>query len=87
MGKTKKVKSAGKFRTSYGMKARRRYAAVDAAMNAAQSCPACNRLSVKRVAAGIWRCRKCEAKFVGGAYLAKTPIARDSERVLKNVGD
>ncbi len=87
MGKTKKVKSSGKFRTSYGMKARRRYAAINAAMNKGQNCPACNRPSVYRVASGIWSCRKCEAKFVGGAYLAKTTIARDSERVLKNTGN
>ncbi len=86
MGRTKKVKSSGKFKARYGMKARKRYAAIDQAMKAEHECPACKRKSVKRVSTAIWRCRKCNEEFVGGAYLPRTSVAKDSERVLKTIG-
>ncbi|GBE17452.1 MAG TPA: 50S ribosomal protein L37ae [Euryarchaeota archaeon] len=86
MGRTKKVKSAGKFSARYGMKARRRYAAIEGAMKVNHECPSCSRLSVKRESSGIWKCRKCDVTFVGGAYLPRTNVAKDSDRVLKNLG-
>jgi large subunit ribosomal protein L37Ae len=85
MGRTKKVKSSGKFQTRYGMKARKRYASIDMAMKENHECPACKRHSVKRVSTGIWRCRKCSAEFVGGAYLPRTSVAKDSDRVIKSI--
>jgi large subunit ribosomal protein L37Ae len=85
MGRTKKVKSAGKFQTRYGMKARKRYAAIDMASKRPHECPDCKRMSVKRISTGIWGCRKCKAKFVGGAYLPRTSVAKDSERVIKSI--
>ena len=86
MGKTKKVKSAGKFSTRYGMKARRRYATIDAAMKAPHECPTCRRNTVKRISTGIWKCTKCSAEFIGGAYLPRTGIAKDIDRAVKTVG-
>jgi large subunit ribosomal protein L37Ae len=85
MGKTKKVKSAGKFATRYGMKARKRYAGIDMAMKKSHECPSCRRPGVKRISTGIWRCRKCSTKFVGGAYLPRTSVAKDSDRVIKSI--
>ncbi len=85
MGKTKKVKSAGKFHARYGMKARRQYARVDSILRKPQECPACKRLSVKRVSTGIWKCRKCKAEFVGGAYIARTKFSKDSGQKIKNL--
>jgi large subunit ribosomal protein L37Ae len=86
MGKTKKVKSAGKFQTRYGMKARKRYAAVDMSMRAFHECPSCKRLSVKRSSTGIWKCRKCSAEFAGGAYLPRTSAAVATDRAISCSG-
>jgi large subunit ribosomal protein L37Ae len=85
MGKTKKVKSAGKFAARYGMKARKRYASIDMAMKKYHECPSCRRPGVKRISTGIWGCRKCSSKFVGGAYLPRTSVAKDSDRVIKSI--
>lgn len=85
MAKTKKVKSAGKFGTRYGMKARRRYAGIDGVMRRSHECPSCSRLSVKRISTAIWGCRKCGTRFIGGAYLPKTSMAKDSERIFRNI--
>jgi len=32
------------------------------------ACPACSRESVKRIAAAIWQCKKCNKKFASGTY-------------------
>jgi large subunit ribosomal protein L37Ae len=37
-----------------------------------QICPYCERVALKRVASGIWYCKKCKVKFAGGAYTPKT---------------
>jgi len=86
MGRTRKVGATGKFGARYGMKARKRYAAIDREMRRTHECPSCRMVGVRRVSTGIWRCRKCGAVFAGGAYLPRTSIARDTERVIKSIG-
>ncbi|RMF88836.1 MAG: 50S ribosomal protein L37ae [Methanobacteriota archaeon] len=85
MAKTKKVKSSGRFGARYGMKARKRHAAIEMAMKAPHICPRCSRPSLKRSSTGIWRCRKCSAEFTGGAYLPRTSVAKDMDRALKGI--
>ncbi|MFQ5887300.1 MAG: 50S ribosomal protein L37ae [Candidatus Hydrothermarchaeales archaeon] len=83
--RTKKVGPAGKFRTNYGMSLRKKYAGVDRKMRIPHKCPNCEKMAVKRKAAGIWECRKCGAKFSGGAYLPKTSIATTTDHILSKV--
>ncbi|MFQ6136177.1 MAG: 50S ribosomal protein L37ae [Candidatus Hydrothermarchaeales archaeon] len=83
--KTKKAGPAGKFGSRYGMRLRKRYAEIDRKMRKLHKCPSCQKIGVKRVASGIWQCRKCGAKFTGGAYLPKTSVAATADRVLKRV--
>ncbi|MBM4248684.1 MAG: 50S ribosomal protein L37ae [Euryarchaeota archaeon] len=68
---TVKVGSAGRFATRYGVKTRTQIAAIEQKMRALHPCPRCGQERVKRLGAGIWRCRRCGCVFAGGAYLPK----------------
>lgn len=87
MGKTKKVGSSGRFGPRYGMRLRKKWLEVDKKQRMLHECPACRRKGVKRVSTGIWSCRKCGAKFAGGAYLPYTPIGKTVDRVIKKVSE
>jgi large subunit ribosomal protein L37Ae len=83
MGKTKKVGSSGKFGTRYGMRLRKRWLEVDKKQKALYECPTCKRLSVKRQSSGIWICKKCNTKFIGGAYQPFTDAAKKIEQGIR----
>lgn len=66
--RTKKVGPAGKYGPRYGVKIRKRLKEVLIAKAKKYTCPNCNHQSVKRVGTGIWKCRRCDLVFAGGAY-------------------
>jgi len=70
MGRTKKVGVAGKYGSRYGLRIRRKV--VDVEKKKSKSCPTCGKKQLKRVASGIWECKKCGNKFSGGTY---TPMS------------
>lgn len=72
MGTTKKVRSAGRFGSRYGVGIRKRLLKVEDKQNLPHECPYCGFDKVKRQAAGLYNCSKCKAKFTGGAYLPAT---------------
>lgn len=61
--KLKKTKSAGRFGARYGKKVRARLVQVEVKQKKKQKCPFCNKLGVKRLSKGIWKCPKCQKKF------------------------
>lgn len=65
---TRKVGSAGRFGSRYGRSIRNKVSTVEKKQKGWKKCPNCRKLKVKRVAKGIWQCRKCDAKFTGRAY-------------------
>ena len=65
---TKKVKSAGRFGSRYGRKIRQRVIDIEQKQKAKHQCPHCNKWSIKRLAVGIFECKKCNSKFTGKAY-------------------
>ncbi len=67
--RTKKVGSAGRFGARYGKKVREIVAAIEKLQRKRHICPRCKMPYVKRLSTGIWFCKKCGAKFAGGAYL------------------
>lgn len=66
--RTKKVGIAGRYGPRYGVRIRKQIAAVTTAKNQSYECPRCRHAAVKRVSTGIWKCRRCDLKFAGGAY-------------------
>ena len=62
------MSSAKQYSARYGLKPRKKIDAVYKARMSATRCPYCLKHSVKRMAAGIWYCTSCSAKFAGGAY-------------------
>ena len=58
----------GSFGPRYGSTLRKRVGRILAEARRWHPCPRCKALRVRRVAVGIWQCRKCGFKFAGGAY-------------------
>ncbi len=67
---TKKVGSTGRFGPRYGTKTKK--VVLDIEKKKDKTCPYCERTTLKRLAAGIWYCRKCKSKFAGAAYFPKS---------------
>ena len=72
MGQTKKVKSAGRFGSRYGVGIRKKLLKVESPQLEKKHCPNCGSVNVKRKSKGVFMCRKCLHEFVGGAYMPQT---------------
>lgn len=82
MAETEKYKSTKRFGARYGRKLKERFGKIESIQRKKQKCPYCSAPKVKRIAIGIWECRKCGVKFAGKAYSVdkKTIVKRlDSE--------
>ncbi len=82
MGNTKKVRTAGRFGSRYGVGVRKRLLKVEDKQEKNYACPFCGFKKVKRKAAGLYACGKCHARFAGGAYL---PITLSGSIIKKTV--
>ncbi|MFH1473533.1 MAG: 50S ribosomal protein L37ae [Candidatus Aenigmatarchaeota archaeon] len=69
---TKKVGSTGRYGVRYGTKGKKIIAKVEKKAREKRTCPYCERSVLKRIASGIWYCKKCKTKFAGGAYFPKS---------------
>jgi len=69
MSGTKKVKSAGRFGARYGLKLKKKIVAIEKIQRKKQTCPECKSKTLKRIASGIWECKKCGNKMAGKAYV------------------
>jgi large subunit ribosomal protein L37Ae len=83
--RTKKVKSTGKFGARYGVKTRHIYREIDEKQRQKYVCPKCGRKRVKRESTGIWVCKKCNAKFAGGAYIPETIVKKSVDQTIKSI--
>ena len=68
-----------RFGARYGRSLKHEFAAIENEQRKLHKCPYCNREAVKRIAAGIWQCRKCEAKFSGRAYTPRPIVTAQAE--------
>ena len=70
------------FSVRYGVSLRKRFLSVSADKRKRYKCDLCDKVAVKRVMNGIWRCRHCNATFAGGAYTFKTTAGETVSRLL-----
>ncbi len=84
MTKTKKVGITGKYGARYGSSLRKRTRLILEKMKGDSRCPKClTKGTTRRISTGIWHCKKCDARFTGGAYYIETPRGAESFRISK----
>lgn len=71
---TKKVGTTGRYGARYGTRTKKIVNAIEKISKQSHECPYCERKALKRIAVGIWKCKKCGVKFAGGAYTPKSSI-------------
>jgi large subunit ribosomal protein L37Ae len=84
LGKMKKVGPTRGFGARYGSSVRKQYIKVIKGLKKPHKCPQCGFLRVKRESVGIWKCRKCEYTFAGGAYVPQTKLGIVAKRAAKS---
>ncbi|HUL38994.1 MAG TPA: 50S ribosomal protein L37ae [Methanomassiliicoccales archaeon] len=65
---TVKAGTAGRYGARYGVVVRKLTRDIEKTERARHECPTCHHQSVKRIASGIWECRRCETKFAAASY-------------------
>ncbi|HLC96882.1 MAG TPA: 50S ribosomal protein L37ae [Candidatus Nanoarchaeia archaeon] len=85
MAETRNISSTKRFGPRYGRKTKQRFGVIEAEQRKLHKCPYCNCVKVKRVAMGIWKCRKCGAKFAGKAYSVTKKITFDEEAPAEEI--
>ena len=87
--RTRKVGITGKYATRYGQKLRKQVKAIEILQRTKSICPFCGKKSIKREAAGIWKCRGCRRAIAGGAWEFVTTAATTAKttinRLKKNI--
>ncbi|MFH1630982.1 MAG: 50S ribosomal protein L37ae [Candidatus Aenigmatarchaeota archaeon] len=64
-----KKRSSARFGSKYGKRLREEVLKTESKYRGVSyNCPACSRKAVKRVSAGVWKCRKCSKKFASLSY-------------------
>jgi large subunit ribosomal protein L37Ae len=64
-----------RYGTRYGRRNREKVALIEIEQKKKHKCPKCNFPKVSRLAVGIWKCSKCNAKFTSRAYTVSKPEA------------
>lgn len=70
----KKIGSVGRFGARYGRRVKISLRVIEAKQRKRYRCPSCQMIGMRRSAAGIWQCKKCGAKYAGGAYVPDTSV-------------
>ena len=65
-----------RYGVRYGKTTKVRAAKIEFEQRKPQHCPSCLKPAAKRVAVGIYQCRKCNAKFTGRAYSVTQALER-----------
>ena len=83
LAKIKKVGPTRGLGVRYGSTVRKRYAKVIVGMKKTHKCPQCGFMKVRRESIGVWKCKKCDFTFAGGAYTPVTKLGVIAKRAAK----
>ena len=83
--RTKKVGITGKYGTRYGQKLRKQVKAIEILQRVKSICPFCGKKSIRREAAGIWKCRGCRRAIAGGAWEFVTTAATTAKTTINRL--
>jgi len=81
--RTQKAGATARFGARYGVSVRRRAGSALAKKSRKYTCPSCHYPKVRRQAAGIWECRKCDHKFSGGVWEPYTRASDANKRIVR----
>lgn len=76
----KHSKAVKRLGPRYGKRTRERLAKVESMSKSTHKCPYCSYVAARRVAKGIFYCKKCNSKFTGKAY---APIKQKTVKQVK----
>ncbi|KAK1868567.1 hypothetical protein I4F81_011052 [Pyropia yezoensis] len=88
MGKrTRKAGLMGKYGTRYGASLRKQAKNMEIAQRMTYTCSFCGKNSVKRTAAGIWKCtaKTCGKIIAGGAWSVNTQAAVQMRSTIRRL--
>ncbi len=81
--RTRIVGPVGRYGPRYGVSVRKRVRDILVRKQGPHVCPFCGAEgTVKRVAVGIWKCRKCGSVWAGAAYTPRSDIATYLRRYI-----
>ena len=83
--RTAKVGITGKYGTRYGQKLRKQVKAIEILQRKKTICPFCGKTSIRRAAAGIWKCRACKRTIAGGAWEFTTTAATTAKTTINRL--
>ena len=83
--RTKKVGICGKYGTRYGATLRKIVKKFEVSQHSRYVSPFCGKNSVKREAAGIWKCHRTNKKIAGGAYMLSTSFAINAKATIQRL--
>jgi large subunit ribosomal protein L37Ae len=82
--RTKKVGPARGLGARYGSSVRKRYVRILKETRKSHVCPSCGFESARRDSVGLWKCRKCNRIFAGGAYTPTSKLGIIAKRAAKS---
>ncbi len=81
-----KYGSVKRFGVRYGRRVKEEFGKIEHMRASSSLCPFCRKKQMRRLAAGIWQCEKCNLKMAGGAYSVQR-IKLANEAVEEAVGE
>ena len=82
----KKLGPVARYGPRYGRKLKRVVKDIEVIQRQKHTCPFCERNTIKRLAAGIWSCKKCKTKFAGGAYTPTSAVGEETMKLAERKG-